>query len=95
MDLDIEFYTEILEDYSDNCNNETDVLLWMCYSIIKLLKITKDNRKTDLVRNGLILILEHYQCFEEHLLDMSYLDSNDLLNNDKDFFLSALKEEFA
>ena len=95
MDLEIEFYTEILDEYATSCSGtEDEIFLWFCYSIIKLMKLTKDKRDSELVRNGLILILEHYQCVEEHLFDMQYSESNDLIIDDKDFYLTALKQEF-
>ena len=95
MDLEIEFYTEIIDEYTDCCSSEEDTFLWFCFAIIKLMRLTKNNKDSDLVRNGLILILEHYQCVEEHLLDMQYLDENEVVNSNKDFLLTALKEEFA
>jgi hypothetical protein len=94
MDEEIDFYTEILEDYTLDCNSEADALLWMCYSIIRLLKITKTSKESDFLRNGLILILEHFLCFKQHYFEHESQNVVDLINNEKDVLLSALRQEF-
>jgi len=94
MDIELKFYTEILEEYNNSCSSEDGLFLWFCFSIIKLMNLTKNKKHSEIIRNGLILILDHYQGYQEHLVDISFWETESLIPQDNNIFMEALKQEF-
>ena len=96
MMTDIEFYSDIFEDFIDLGESLHDHEIWRSNSIIKLMK-ELDNR--EIIEDGLKVILKLCTFKKNgYLFDSFELESyssNTLLRPDKILLESILKEEFS
>ncbi len=98
MITEIEFFTEILEDFVCIGKIVKENELWRSNSIIKLMQISHEMENQEIVEDGLKIILnlsELKKCGE--LLDSYEKDSfpiTELIEPEKKLLLSILKLEF-
>ena len=94
---EVEFFTEIFEDFLclDNQRYEND--LWRFHSIIKLMHAADEFRDTQIVEDGLKIIINLFRFKECGLLLDSYESEsysfNELAETEKTLLGSILKAE--
>ena len=98
MIAEVEFFTEIFEEFLGMDNNVYENELWKSHSIIKLMHASHEFEDQKIVEEGLKIIINLCK-FKEcgKLLDSYELESqsiNELPKTEKKLFGSILREEF-
>ncbi|MFW9827671.1 MAG: hypothetical protein ACFFEY_08770 [Candidatus Thorarchaeota archaeon] len=98
MISEVEFFTEIFEDFLTLDNNIYENELWRSNSIIKLMKASYEMACKEIIEDGLKIIV-NLSKFKEcgDLLDTYEINSypiNELMESEKTLLESILKAEF-
>ena len=94
---EVEFFTEIFEDFLCLDNKRYEIDLWKFHSIIKLMHAADEFRDTQIVEEGLKIILNLFKFKECGLLLDSYESDSqpidELAETEKTLLGSILKAE--
>ena len=94
MDIETDFYSRILEKYSEIKDDLTKIELWKYHSIIELTELSAKSTSKDLIQNGLIIIMALFNNYLLNPYEADSKDNKDLLETERKILSSILIEEF-
>ena len=93
-DLEMYYYTKILDFYQSQEYDKDSVDIWKSKSYIELMQVLKRTNNKNLVKNAIILILSLFEDTPLDIYDNSGLSVGELKQEDKKSYISHLKTEF-
>jgi len=94
-DLEMEYYTKILDFYQNQKFDKETVEIWKSKSYIELMQVLKRTNNKNLVKNAIILILSLFEELPLDIYDSSGQSVRELKQEDKKSYISHLRSEFA
>jgi len=94
-DLEMKYYTKILDFYQNQNFDKDTVEIWKSKSYIELMQVLKRTNNKNLVKNAIILILSLFEELPLDIYDSSGLSVRELKQEDKNSYISHLRTEFA
>ncbi|MHA1192006.1 MAG: hypothetical protein ACTSP9_06875 [Promethearchaeota archaeon] len=94
-DLEMKYYTKILDFYQSQKFNRETVEIWKSKSYIELMQVLKRTNNKNLVKNAIILILSLFEETPIDIYDSSGLSVRELKQEDKNSYISHLRTEFS
>ena len=94
-DLEMKYYTKILDFYQSQKFDRETVEIWKSKSYIELMKVLKRTNNKNLVKNAIILILSLFEETPLDIYDSSGLSVRELKQEDKNSYISHLRTEFS
>jgi len=93
-DLEMEYYTKILDFYQNQKFDKETVEIWKSKSYIELMQVLKRTHNKNLVKNAIILILSLFEELPLDIYDSSGQSVRELTEEDKNSYISHLRSEF-
>lgn len=93
-DLEIKYYSKILDFYQNQTNDKETIEIWKNKSYIELMQVLKRTNNKNLVKNAIILILSLFEEKPVDIYDSSGLSVRELKQEDKKSYISHLRTEF-
>ncbi|MBY9003140.1 MAG: hypothetical protein KGD73_04150 [Candidatus Lokiarchaeota archaeon] len=93
-DLEMHYYTKILDFYQSQHYDKETVEIWKSKSYIELMQVLKRTNNRNLVKNAIILILSLFEEAPLDIYDSSGLSVRELKQEDRKSYISHLKTEF-
>ena len=94
-DLEMEYYTKIIDFYQNQNFDKETVEIWKSKSYIELMQVLKRTNNKNLVKNAIILILSLFEELPLDIYDSSGQSVRELKQEDKKSYISHLRSEFA
>ena len=94
-DLEMEYYTKILDFYQSQKFDKETVEIWKSKSYIELMQVLKRTNNKNLVKNAIILILSLFEDTPLDIYDTSGQSVRELKQDDRNSYISNLRSEFA
>lgn len=92
---ELDYYLSIIDFFQNqNADRETKEI-WKNKSLIELMKVLKRTRKTEFVKNAIILILSLFDNIPPDSYNNRGIKVNSLTNGDKLSYVNLLKSEFS
>ncbi len=93
-DLEMEYYTKILDFYQNQKFDKETIEIWKSKSYIELMQVLKRTHNKNLVKNAIILILSLFEELPLDIYESSGQSVRELTQEDKNSYISHLRSEF-
>jgi hypothetical protein len=88
------YYLSIIDFFQNQNTNRETAELWRDKSFIELMKVLKQTRKKEFVKNAIILILSLIDQIPPDTYTKKGINGNSLTSGDKLSYVNVLKSEF-
>ena len=91
---ELDYYLSIIDFFQNQNTDRETKEIWKNKSLIELMKVLKRTRKTEFVKNAIILILSLFDEMPADTYNNKGFEVNSLTNGDKLSYVNILKSEF-
>jgi len=91
---ELDYYLSIIDFFQNQNTNRETAELWRNKSFIELMKVLKQTRKKEFVKNAIILILSLIDQIPPDTYTEKGIKVNSLTSGDKLSYVNILKSEF-
>jgi len=91
---ELDYYLSIIDFFQNQNTNRETAELWRDKSFIELMKVLKQTRKKEFVKNAIILILSLIDQIPPDTYSKKGIKVNSLTSGDKFSYVNILKSEF-
>ena len=91
---ELDYYLSIIDFFQNQNTNRETAELWRDKSFIELMKVLKQTRKKEFVKNAIILILSLIDQIPPDTYTKKGIKVNSLTSGDKLSYVNILKSEF-
>jgi len=92
---ELDYYLSIIDFFQNQNTDRETKEIWKNKSLIELMKVLKRTRKTEFVKNAIILILSLFDNIPPDSYNNRGIKVNSLTNGDKLSYINLLKSEFS
>lgn len=93
-DLEIEYYTKILNFFKNQPSTEEAVEIWKNKSLIELMKVLERTENKELAKNAIIILISLFERMPPDLYNNRGKNANLIDKKDKELYLKLMKSEF-
>ncbi len=91
---ELDYYLSIIDFFQNQNTDRETTEIWKDKSLIELMRVLKRTRKTEFVKNAIILILSLSDQMPPDSYSNRGIQVNSLTNEDKLSYVNLLKSEF-
>jgi len=89
-----DYYLSIIDFFQNQNTDRETTEIWKNKSLIELMRVLKRTRKTEFVKNAIILILSLFDQMPPDSYSNRGIKVTSLTNGDKLYYVNLLKSEF-
>jgi len=91
---ELDYYLSIIDFFQNKSTDRETTEIWKNKSLIELMKVLKRTRKTEFVKNAIILLLSLFDQMPPDNYNNRGIKVNSLTKGDKLSYVNLLKSEF-